>query len=235
MTQMEPASPVGEPTKSAGLSFKGLIEVFSKPTEFYGKLKNEPKILVPYIVLALTTAVFFHFAVDYLAQLQYEATIESGRPVPPGFTADSLKPFMYIGAVFFLIAPLIYAAVAMFIGNFVLGGETRYKKLLSVMLYGEILFSVGMLLHLPLILAKDSIMVSYSLAAILQNPEPQSLAWVGLSKISVFHIWEIIVTGIGFSAVYDFTRNKGYVLSVITIGGLAAVHVALTAVQAAFN
>jgi hypothetical protein len=58
---------------------------------------------------------------------------------------------------------------------------------------------------------------------------PQSLIYTVLSKISVFHIWEVIVLGMGLAIMYNFPRNKGYVLSVITIGLIALVHIGFAA------
>ena len=46
-----------------------------------------------------------------------------------------------------------------------------------------------------------------------------------LAKMSPFYVWHIIAAGIGLSIIYGFSRNKGYLLAVLSIGLLSALHV----------
>ena len=57
--------------------------------------------------------------------------------------------------------------------------------------------------------------------AFISDPESQKGLFLALSKASVFQIWEIIVAGLGLSAVCKISRNKGLLLSVLSIGGLS--------------
>ena len=116
-----------------------------------------------------------------------------------------------------------------------MGGKARFKQLLSVMLYGEIVYALGMIVTLPMILAKDSMLVSLSLGVLVPNPGPQNLAYMALSKIDVFIIWEIIVIGVGLAAVYGFSRNKGYLLSVLSMGMLSILAILSAAIGQAFS
>ena len=98
------------------------------------------------------------------------------------------------------------------------------------MLYGEIIFGVGMFALLPMILAKKSILVSYSLAVLASGKGPDNLLYLALSKIDLFLIWEIVAIGIGLSVLYKAARNKGFALSVLSMGLISILHVVVTAV-----
>ena len=114
--------------------------------------------------------------------------------------------------------------------NFVFAGKARFKQLLSVMLYGEIIYGLGMIVVLPMVLAKKSILVSLSLGVLAASQGPESILYLALSKIDLFLIWEIIAIGIGLSVIYGIPRNKGYLLSVLSMGMLSIMHVVFSAV-----
>ncbi len=235
MTELDQAGQTPAQEGSKGLSLAGLYEVFIKPAAFFERLKNNPKVLVPYVVFGVVALAFIYGTADLIARMQFEAIQDRGGALPPGLTPESMKPFIYFGSILILLPPLLAGALAMFWGNFVMGGKARFKQILSVMLYGELIFALGMLLVLPMIIAKDSMLVSFSLAVLVADQGPESLAYVALSKIGVFYIWEIIVIGIGLAAVYGFPRNKGYLLSVLSMGLLSVLHVMVTAIGMAFK
>ena len=213
-----------------GLSFQGLWHVFASPGQFFGKLKDNPKVLVPYLTLFVLAFLAVLATWQYGAQLQieqaaryYEKGILPADGIP---TLEDLKlRSILIGPFPFLIPPLLSALLALLVGNFFMGGKARFKQLLSVMIYGDIIILAGFLLKVPLIWAKDSLAVGYSLAVLVAQRGVMSPLFVALDKIGVFYIWEIIVVGIGLSVMYGFSRNKGYVLSVICIGTLSLLHI----------
>ena len=133
-----------------------------------------------------------------------------------------------------LYSSLIAALFAMFFGNFVMGGKARFKQILSVMIYGQFLFEIGTLIASFFIYSKGQMMAPFSLAFLASGQGFQSLAFIALSKIDLFNIWDIIVVGIGLAAIYGFNRNKGYVLSVLSVGMLSILHVVFTALGRLF-
>ncbi len=234
------SQPLETEKKSEGLSFRGLTEIFYQPSVFFKDLKDNPKILIPYIAMLIVMFVFFYLAVDYIVNEQMtmpeiQETIEK-----PGMTEETMRTILHwqimIGGVLFMILPaLIAAGLALFFGNFVFGLKSTYKMILSVMLYGEFLYAVGALLHAPLMIMKESMMVTFSPAVLVADQGMQSFWFTALSKISVFHIWEIIVVGIGLSIIYNIPRNKGYLLSVLSIGMLAIIHVIISGIALMFK
>ena len=222
-----------EASQDGGLSFAGIFKVFYEPTAFFTKLKNNPKVLVPYLALAVLLIIFFVMTGDLLVNFSMKAMQEraaSGTPMPSrGMMWGST---VIGGTIAMLIAPLLIALLAMLFGNFIMGGAARFKQLLSFVLYGEIIYGLGMVVNGILMVLKNSMFVSLSAGVLMSNPNPQSWVYALLTKISIFYIWELIALGIGLSVLYGFSRNKGFVLSVLSVGLLSLIQIAWTAIMA---
>jgi hypothetical protein len=214
---MDTTTSVATAPVGPGFSLQGLLEVLFAPTKFFGKLKDNPKILVPYLVLVGLAFVYMVGIGDIMLKAQLKAMQDLGQPtnVVP---AEVIK-WSGIGSFVLAIAlmPLVTAALGMFWGNLIFGYQASYRQLLSMVLYTEIIFAVGMLATLPLVLAKQSLAVSYSLAVLVADQGPESFAYQALSRVGVFYFWEWIVAGIGFSVIYGVSRNKGMILSVLSV------------------
>jgi hypothetical protein len=225
------------PKKDQSLGFRGLYEVYVSPSTFFARLKDDPKVLVPYLVALAIMFAIVYFMGDIIARFQIDEmrrkAVENPN-IPTNLSPDVMVPWIIGGGMaVWACIPLLAAALALFVGNFVMAGKATFKQLLSIMLFGEIIYLVGGLLVLPLNLAKDTMFMSFSLAALVP-PDPESLVWLLLSKISLFLIWEIIAVGIGLSILYGFPRNKGYMLSVLSMGMLSILHVCFTAIRTLF-
>jgi len=231
--QMNVTDGVTSPNGSGNLSFAGLIQVFTSPGQFFEKLRQNPKILVPYLVLGVMTFLFLNMTVDIIVRLQLEEMAKNPDMTSAQIPSAGLMKGLILGGGLFIIllVPMLATGLAMFFGNFVLAGNASFKQLLSVMLYGEIVFMLGGLVTLPLILAKDSLQVSFSLAMFAADQPIDSVVYVALSKIGLFYIWEIIVIGIGLSKLFQVSSNKGYLMSVLSMGMLPIVHVLFTIVS----
>ena len=227
------------PKRDSSLGFRGLYEVFGQPVAFFNRLKDDPKILVPYVVFMILIVAFLFATAGFIAQLQIDemqrrAAENPNFTVPSSINASTMVPFIIIfGALTWAIGPLLIAALVYLWGNFIMAGRASFRQVLSVVLFGELIFLAGNMVLIPLILAKQSMFVSFSLAALVP-PDPRSVLWVALSKISIFSIWEIIAVGIGLAIIYSFPRNKGYLLSVLSVGLVSVVHVLVTAVSSMF-
>ena len=237
MEQTNSAGMISPQPSVQGLSFKGIFQVFTQPSVFFEQIKNDPKILVPYILLGLLFALGAYLMGDLLVQLQLDQPQLQerlqGQPV-----TDQMKQMMKITTsiamvLSFLIAPLLSAALAMLVGNFFMGLKAGFKQIFSVVLYANVIYAVGMVVLAALMVAKGSMAVSLSPAFLVADQGVDSVAYIALAKIDVFNIWEIIAAGIGFAAVYGVSRNKGYVLSVLSIGMLSIFHIVWTAIMKA--
>jgi len=219
------------------LSVRGLWEVFTSPTCFFDEIRQNPKVLVPLIAIAVTFSFFLYFTADIIAQTQIaEMRQKPNMPADQIPTVDSMKMYIWIfSAPVIILSPLIITALAMFWGNFVMAGKATFKQIFSVAVYGEYAFFVASLVVIPLIIAKGSMAVSLSPAILLSDQDITNPLWLALSKLSVFHILEFIIIAIGCQKIYLVSRNKGYLLSVLSMGLIALLHVITTAIGKLFT
>lgn len=220
-------------------SVKGLIEIFYQPAAWFEKLRNNPKVLVPYMVLAVLTIGLFLLIGDVIVKMQMESPQMQkqlqGQALPEQAAVMMWWSTVIGGTFVMMLAPLLAAALAMFWGNIVFAGKGSFKAVLSVMLYGELIFAVGNLLIVPLVLAKDSLAVGLNLGVLVASRGLQDPLFMALSKVDLFIIWEIIAIGIGMSVIYRFPRNKGLWLSVLSMGFLTILGIAASAIGSMFQ
>jgi len=89
---------------------------------------------------------------------------------------------------------------------------------------------VGSLVKLPLMAAKNSMYVSFGLAALLPNKDFTSIVYWFLYFFDGFIIWSMIIAGIGYGVVFNISRGKGIAIAVIVTFIVAAISMALMAV-----
>ena len=139
------------------------------------------------------------------------------------------SPWMKIGpmiaTVFIVLTPFITAGFAMLIGGFIMGGKAKYWQVVSVMAYAEVVYYVGGLINLPFQVLKETLTPPFSLAVLVPDLSMTDPLFLALAKIGPFYIWHVIAAGIGLSILFGFSRNKGYVLSVLSLGLLSALHI----------
>lgn len=213
-------------------SLKGIWETISDPEKFFLQLKDNPKILVPYLFYVLIVFSFFYLTLDLLYELQMKIVGAREGLEAADISPKQMKSIILVQTTVMLsLMPLIAAGLGLFWGNFIFAGKASFKQVLSVTLYGSTIYAYGMLMLTPLMFANDTFRASYSLAAFVPGSAIDSFTYVFLSKFSLFIIWELAVIGIGLSIIYNIPRNKGYMLSVLSMGMLSIIHVISTAIK----
>jgi len=228
------------PKPNGGLSWKGIIEVFYQPAAFFVKLKDNPKVLVPYLIYGLITFVAFWAIKDLMAKAILEMPEVAERMQLQGEMTPEMRNMMASWQVIqwtlvYLLCPLAAAGLAYFWGSFIFGGSAKYKQLLSLMLYGELIFAASHVVLVPLMLAKGDLYLTFSLGALASEKSFGNTLYAVLSKFDLFIVWEIIVIGIGLSIIYGFPRNKGYLLSVLSMGLLTILAIISAIVSGMFR
>jgi hypothetical protein len=121
-----------------------------------------------------------------------------------------------IGGAAVIIFLLISSGVAMFVGSVLMGGKTGFKSILAVTMVSSLIMGLGGLVRLPLVFAKNSILVSIGFAALMPGKDFTSILFTLLYQYDFFMIWSIIAAGIGYAIIYEFPRSKGMWISIIS-------------------
>jgi hypothetical protein len=222
--------------------------VFTGPTEAFAAFNRKPRILIVLLIAIILGFAGNYFMTEYSARMQYDMVSQS-TTIPAEqleqMRADAEDPDRLMGgvfaAVFQIIGGLIIALVAWGIGSFLMGGDSTFKKVWGVTLLGGLIPLLGAIVKIPLVIAKDSFYVSLGPAALFPDKDFTSIMYGVLSFFDVFMIWALIVTGIGFAAVFNISRGKGITIALIldllfifVMIGLMSVGMGLAGVEITF-
>jgi hypothetical protein len=205
--------------------FDKILNVFFAPRKTFESINQKPDWLVPMIIVVVVALVFTTLIMPVVMPEQMAK--QRTKLEQQGMSSEQIDRSMEIGmkagkimgpvgAVFgTVIYLLIISGILLFVGNIILGGKTTFKKLLSVVSYSSLIGSVYSLILLPLILAKKTMEVHFSLATFMSNDAANTLMYQFLKKIDLFSLWGFIVMGIGFGVVYNFTTKKSVTTMIV--------------------
>ncbi len=216
------------------LGFWGRLgNVFGNPQKTFEAVEQSPTWVIPLIVITLLTVISTQVTFPIIMKTQLES-LRSNPNIPPeqlevieNRFAENVNTQRIITVVSQAIGtPIIFLALAgifYLIGTVILGGDTTYKKVLSVLSWSMCIFMLSTFVTIPLIIAKGSMNVSLSLAILLPADAIGTKLHTFLSKFDFFTIWFLAVFATGFGIIYRFTTAKAY----MAVGILWAIWVAL--------
>ena len=212
--------PPGPVDNGMGFGSK-FINVFLNPRKTFMALDNKPTWLVPLLLLILLTIISTQLTFPMIMDAQLDR-IRSNANIPPeqmtiieNQLAENMSKqrlFATIGQV--VVMPIIFlilAGIFYFVGSVILGGDSSYKKVLSVMSWSTVISILGVLIVTPLILLKGNMNVTLSLALLLPSDAMDSTLYNVLKHFDFFTIWYLAVFGYGFALIYRFSLAKAYV------------------------
>jgi hypothetical protein len=206
-------------------TFAVILDVFFSPAKAFATHAARPRILLPIIIMLILIGAASYLSTPYQAQMQLDMLSQSSS-LPPEFLEqarqDAENPSPWggtIGApVVILLITLIEAAIALFLGKVIFGGDAKFKAIWGVGMLTALIPSIGGLLRMPLVFAQDTLLVSIGPAALLAGKDFTSFMYLFLYFLDLFAIWGIIVAGIGYAAVFGISRGKGYTIAIIATG-----------------
>ncbi len=226
----QPRDAFGDPgneTKPLGAGSM-LVKIFSEPSAVFRSIKAKSSWALPLIlfllVITVTGIVSYPYQIDMQRQLiernenmsqeqrdlafqQMEAA--KSNPVWMSFGVGA----QVVGAVIFLF---IIVGLYMLMGSVILGGSATFGQVFSVAVWSGIPMVVGSIVKAPLILSKQSLDVRTSLALLMPDaPITDTMVAILNSLTDVFTIWAVILTIIGISIVYNFSKGKAAVVVLV--------------------
>ncbi len=215
--------------------------IFTAPTEAFAAFNRKPQIIIVLVVTLLLGMISSYFIAEYQAQMQYDMVSQSATI--PAQSLDQMREGIenpsritgaLLGAAGQLFAGVIVALLAWALGSFIFGGDSTFKKVWGVSLLGGLIMMVGALVKLPLIMAKGSMYVSFGLAALFPEKDFTSIVYSVLFYLDAFLIWAMVVSGIGYAAIFNITRGKGIAIAIILDIIMISVMIGLMAIGMSF-
>ena len=198
--------------------FQKVIGVFTSPRKTFESVDLKPTWLLPMIILAVVNLGFIFTVQDILLNetlaQQEESMIERGMEAEQIDQAlAATAAFMKFGtpamaAIISVIMTLIVAGVFLFVGNVMLGGASTFKKVFAVTAHSWLVIGLSALIILPVILSKESMQVTFSLASLMSEESRTTFLYQLLAKIDIFWIAWIAVYSIGLAVIYKKETQK---------------------------
>lgn len=226
----EPSTSVAEP---AGPAPKGLaariIGVFFSPGETFEDIRRKPTVLMPMLLVGILFGLVSYVMMpasfadqaqrtqnsapfQALSAEQQEQRLALFEDPPPWLVGVSVGG----GAVGILIFVAFFALLYWGIGN-LFGGEPTYKGTLSMLLFVCFLNPiVHMLVKLPLILSKGTVIgVTFGPAMFMPELVTTSRLYLSLAALDLFNVWSVVVTGIGLAKVGKLSTALGLIIAIV--------------------
>ncbi len=205
----------------AGSAVVDVFKVLYEPTAVFERVRERPKFLLPFLVIAAVQLVLFFVNMPFIkaatqAQLAQQQ-VPAGGPDP--------MQFLWIGAVFI---PIVFALIYL-INGFVLwvlvsitGGEGKFGTLLSVGTYASvpavIILSIVGAVVLRLqgvgeITSQQDLQPALGLDLLV--PSARGFLSAVLKGINPFGIWALVLTAIGVSTTHRLSKGTGYIVATI--------------------
>lgn len=195
-----------------------IIGVITAPRATFEDIVRSPSWLLPFLLVVAVSVMSTFILSDLIAKAQMEK-----MSLQPNLTQEQIdmavnmtRKFSWIsGLVAVPIFYVIAAAVLLFTGSVVLGGESKFKTVFSVTCWGGIITVITSLISVPLMLFRGELESATSLVFLAPGDDKTSFIYSFFKSIDLLTFWYVAVLGIGFAAAYKFTNQKGITVTVV--------------------
>jgi hypothetical protein len=205
--------------------------VFTSPSAVARNIADNPHWLTPLItVLVISFIASFStqkYAAEYERAGMEDFLLRSGRTHEQidGMFGSTLRNRLTAGAgaaglfgLVLVVAAAVYNGIAS-----VAGGKIGFRKMFALQTHAALVSALGLLVRMPIILAKGSIDVRTGVAAFAPSVPLRSPLGTLLSQLDLFDIWSLVALSFGFSVLAGLGIKK----SAAVVFGLWAVFVLL--------
>jgi len=127
-------------------------------------------------------------------------------------------PYFAIGSVFVIVPvfTLLFTGVYWAVFNTLFGGTAAFKQVLAIVAHSQVISAVGAIAGAPIQYAQGTQTPAgpFNLGALAPMLDPASPLANFLASISVFTVWQIIVSAIGLGVLYR-RRSTGIAIGLI--------------------
>lgn len=196
-----------------------LFGMFLEPKKQFERIKDNPIILVPFIIIAVLTTIGMFVMmsqIDFIAQ----------DPELANMGEDELMVVTIFTQVIFVITGILAPAVSILVSSFVFfivakiaKSEVSFKQLFSMNTFIYIISILGIFVNALAFFAVDNPNPDVYLTRLNSMIEADGALGVLFTSIEIFSIWNIILTAIGLQIVAKFSKGLswGLVIGIFVI------------------
>jgi hypothetical protein len=197
------------------------LNIYTSPTQTFGKLSEKPKWLIPLIIVVIFAILLTLVAVSKVNWNEQKARIAEmmqSRNVPQERIDQTLRSMTpTTGMIRRLIAVLIFTPLGILIFTLLLnvlipllGSPGSFKKTLSITTNSALIRIPAAIVKAILIFIKGSPEVYTSLVLLFPKMQHKGFLFNFLARIDFFTIWELILVGLGLKILFNISGKKTY-------------------------
>jgi len=200
----------GKAPLEISLEKPSLFGMFLEPRKQFERLKDNPIILVPFIIIAVLTTIGMFVMmsqIDFIAQ----------DPELANMGEDELMFVTIFTQVIFVITGILAPAVSILVSSFVYfivakiaKSEVSFKQLFSMNTFIYIISILGIFVNALAFFAVDNPNPDVYLTSLNSMVEADGALGVLFTSIEIFSIWNIILTAIGLQIVARFSKGLSW-------------------------
>jgi len=185
-----------------------LVAVFTSPRALFEHLETRPTWLVPFVLLLLAAAAYVVFTWDSawvpMMTAQYD---EQGAPDQAYEMLAGYGKIMFSLLIPFFggLVTVIYAAIVMGAGSFMLGGKLDFRQSLSIVSHAGLVSLVAVPIRILLANVSQNPQVTLGPGALLPMADQEGFAMKFLAGFlqgfDVFSIWQTVLVALGVSVI----------------------------------
>jgi hypothetical protein len=231
------AASTGQPPAEMNV-FARFIGIITSPRATFATVVARPKWLVMYLLTATIMAVFSALPMTTEAGRQAVLDQQVSSMEAMGFEVSdemyeqmrgrtSFAAYQTAGTIFiFGICWLaILAGILWAIFNAAMGGDAKYKQILSVLVHAGAISALGQLFSGPINYFRGSVSSATSLGALLPMLDDESFVGRLAGTIDIFIIWWVIVVSIGLAVLYR-RRTQPIAITLFAVYAVIALGIA---------
>lgn len=215
-----------------------LVAVFTSPRSLFEHLEYRPTWFVPFLLLLLSAAAFVVFTWDSAwAPMMTAKLDEQGAPdqAYEMITGNGKMMYSIIIPFFGGLVTVLYAAIVMGAGSFMLGGRLSFRQALSIVSHAGLVGLVAVPIRVLTANLAQNPQVTLGPGALLPLADQEGFAMKFLAgflqAFDVFSIWQTVLVALGVSVI----ARVAYRASLITMFALFVVFSIIGALLGAFT
>jgi len=199
-----------------------LFRLLYEPTAVFGRVREKPRFLAPFLALAVIAVVIG------VAQLPYvKAALTAQFAQTPNVTPEQAQAGLKFAPIGIAIAPIVYAlflllnAFILWVGVSVLGGEAKFATLLSVTTYVSITYTLLQVVGVIVLMMRGTggiasmVDLQPALGLDLFAPDAKGFTLALLRGINPFTLYGVYLTAVGITVTHQTSKGAAYTAATI--------------------
>jgi len=222
------------------------IAVFTDPRKAFASLRKNYEWLVALLIVTVFAMGSYQFTKPLVVQDQLaaiEERLDQNPNIPEERKEEILESvaerfenpvWQFLTPVFLLVALVIGAAVLLFLGNIIMGGQASFLAVMNMFALSWLIVIPETIVKVPLMLSKGSTKVHTSLALLVSSDQANSFLGTLLGKFDLFGLWQLVLVIVGMSVLARCSVSKSawavgitWFVWVLIQGGLASLGINL--------